>query len=76
LYAGKICSVYRARHRTNRRNEESTARNKLIIEDMFEDGKDDCLKEESTARNDKPIVEDVFKYDKDDIILAENEVPR
>jgi hypothetical protein len=67
LYAGEICSVYRARHRINRRNEESTARNdKPIVEDVFEDEKDDCCNEESTARKDKPIVEDVFEDKKDD----------
>jgi hypothetical protein len=67
LYAGEICSVYRACHRINCRNEKSTARNnKPIIEDKFKDDKDDCHNKESTARNNKPIVEDKFEDDKDD----------
>jgi sentrin-specific protease 1 len=65
LYAGEICSVYRACHCINRRNKEFTARNdKPIVEDVFEDDKDDCRNEESTARNDKPTMKTTMKYGK------------
>jgi hypothetical protein len=55
LYAGEICSVYRAHHRINRRNKESTARDdKPTKEEEFEDDNESCRNEESTARDDKP----------------------
>jgi hypothetical protein len=64
LYAGEICSVYRARHRINHRNEKSTARDdKPTNENEFKDDNDDCHNEESTARNDKPTPEDEFEDD-------------
>jgi hypothetical protein len=67
LYAGEICSVYRAHHRISHRNEESPARNyKPIIEDKFDDDKANCRNEESTTRNDNHIVGDEFEDDKDD----------
>jgi hypothetical protein len=62
LYAGEICSVYRARHRINHRNEESTARDdKPTDKDEFEDDNDNCRNEESTAMDDKPTEEDSLK---------------
>jgi hypothetical protein len=71
LYAGDICSVYKARHRITRNykpivKESALRNNKPIVEDKFKDDKDDRHKEESTARDDKPTTEDKFQGNNND----------